>query len=82
MQQRIRLLTTVMACANRALPQLTIAQMAAGIPPAITTPDKIETRIGTLEFKDGAPTAATADAERHEIAAQPFTARRFVKAIR
>jgi hypothetical protein len=35
------------------------AQAAAGIPPAITTPDKIETRIGTLEYKDGAPSAAT-----------------------
>ena len=30
------------------------------IPPALTTPDKVETRIGTLEFKDGAPTVATA----------------------
>ena len=33
----------------------------AQIPPAITTPDKVETRIGTLEFKDGAPSAATVD---------------------
>ncbi|OWV91741.1 hypothetical protein ATY75_00755 [Rhizobium sp. N122] len=30
------------------------------IPKAITTPDKVETRIGTLEFKDGAPSAETA----------------------
>jgi hypothetical protein len=34
---------------------------AADIPPQITTPDKVETRIGTLEFKDGAPSAATVD---------------------
>src|SRR4029453_18468901 len=35
------------------------AQGTAGIPPAITTPDKVETHIGTLEFKDGAPSNAT-----------------------
>src|SRR4029453_19372724 len=31
---------------------------AADIPPQITTPDKVETSLGTLEFKDGAPSAA------------------------
>jgi hypothetical protein len=36
------------------------AQSTAGIPPALTTPDKVETSIGTLEFKDGAPSVATA----------------------
>ena len=30
------------------------------IPPSLITPDRVETRIGTLEFKDGAPSAATA----------------------
>jgi hypothetical protein len=33
----------------------------APIPPAISTPDKVESRIGTLEFKDGVPTGPTAD---------------------
>ena len=28
---------------------------------AITTPDKVETRLGTLDFKDGAPSKATLD---------------------
>ena len=32
---------------------------AADIPREITTPDKVETRIGTLEFKDGVPDKAT-----------------------
>ena len=50
------LLTTVLF----ALTGTADAQPATGIPPAITTPDKVETRIGTLEYKDGAPTAATA----------------------
>ena len=31
----------------------------AQTPKSLTTPDKIETSIGTLEFKDGAPSAAT-----------------------
>src|SRR5258708_1446240 len=35
------------------------AAQAYKIPPAITTPDKVDTKIGKLEFKDGAPSAAT-----------------------
>jgi hypothetical protein len=39
---------------------LTTVPLFAQIPPQIATPDKVETtRFGTLEFKDGAPTAAT-----------------------
>jgi hypothetical protein len=32
---------------------------AAEIPPANTTADKVETSIGTLEYKDGAPSKET-----------------------
>jgi len=35
--------------------------MATEIPASITTPNKVETRIGTLEFFDGIPTEKTAD---------------------
>ncbi|MBB3394954.1 MULTISPECIES: DUF1254 domain-containing protein [unclassified Rhizobium] len=35
------------------------ARTAAEVPPAITTPDKVETRIGTLDFKDGMPSKET-----------------------
>jgi len=35
--------------------------MATDVPVAITTPDRVETRIGTLEFFDGFPTPATVD---------------------
>ena len=42
------------------LPVLTSAQAATDIPPAVKTPDRVETRIGVLEFKDGAPSAETA----------------------
>ena len=31
----------------------------APIPPSISTPDKVETRIGTLDFKDGMPSKDT-----------------------
>jgi len=37
------------------------AQATTAIPPSITTPDKVETRIGTLDFKDGLPSKATLD---------------------
>ena len=30
-----------------------------GIPPSLVTPDKVETRLGTLDFKDGAPSKET-----------------------
>ena len=33
----------------------------AQIPASLVTPDKIETRIGTLEFTDGVPSKATAE---------------------
>ena len=36
------------------------AQSAAATPPMLTTPDEVETRIGTLRFKDGAPSVETA----------------------
>jgi hypothetical protein len=36
-------------------------KMATDIPVSITTPDRVETRIGTLEFFDGFPTQETVD---------------------
>jgi hypothetical protein len=38
-----------------------IAAEAAGISPSLTTPDTVETTIGTLKFRDGTPDAATAE---------------------
>ena len=59
MKPLIRPLAILVACAVLALPRLAAAQASTAIPPAITTPDRLETRIGTLEFKDGAPSAET-----------------------
>ena len=35
------------------------AQTTAEVPSILITPDKVESRIGALEFKDGAPSAET-----------------------
>jgi hypothetical protein len=59
MKQRLRTLAVVVAFAMLALPCLAAAQASIGIPPSLTTPDKVESRIGTLEFKDGAPSQDT-----------------------
>jgi hypothetical protein len=59
MKQFRRPLAVVVACTMLALPRLSAAQTAPAIPPAISTPDKVGTRIGALDFKDGAPNAAT-----------------------
>jgi hypothetical protein len=55
------LVGTLLMCVGTALPSLAEAQSITGILPAITAPDKVETRIGTHEFKDGAPTARTVE---------------------
>ena len=52
---------TVAACALLAVPHLAAAQPAGPIPPSIITPDRVESRIGTLEFTDGMPSRATLD---------------------
>jgi hypothetical protein len=54
-------LTAIVICVVPALSDPAWAQSASAIPQSITTPDKVETRIGTLEFKDGVPSQAAAD---------------------
>ena len=45
-------------------------KMTTDIPPSLTTPDKVETRIGTLNFIDGFPDKATADKVYDNLAFQ------------
>jgi hypothetical protein len=59
MKLLIKPLAILGACAVLALPRVAAAQASPGIPPAISTPDKVETRIGTLDFKDGMPSQDT-----------------------
>lgn len=40
---------------------ITSAHAQTAVPPSLTTPDKVETRIGTLEFKDGVPSKTTVE---------------------
>jgi hypothetical protein len=61
MVDQLKLVTAVVVCATLAFPRLAVAQTAPAIPQAIITPDKVDSRIGTLEFKDGAPSRATLD---------------------
>jgi len=53
-------LATIITAANFACGNEVVAQTVSTIPQAITTPDKVDTRLGTLNFKDGAPSAETA----------------------
>ena len=66
-RQFIRLLAMLVACAVPTLPSLVAAQATTAIPPGLTTPDQIQTRIGTLDFKDGAPSVATAETVRDTL---------------
>ena len=50
----VLLFATVLNRGNEAFAQ-------AAIPPSISTPDRVESRLGVLEFKDGAPSPATVD---------------------
>ena len=52
---KTKLITTALGLVLGAL----IPLPAAEIPPSITTPDKVESSIGTLEYKDGAPSKET-----------------------
>jgi hypothetical protein len=51
---------SVAVCAATAARSEAEPKMATAIPPAITTPDAIHTRLGTLRFFDGYPDADTA----------------------
>ena len=57
----------VTAASALALVVVSATASAQKIPPTITTPDKVETSIGTLEFEDGAPTAATIQKVRDNL---------------
>ncbi len=59
-RSKVSLLAILIAAATLNNDSIALAQSAFEVPKEITTPDKVESRIGTLEFKDGAPSAETA----------------------
>ncbi|MCL4778107.1 MAG: DUF1254 domain-containing protein [Gammaproteobacteria bacterium] len=61
MKQPVTPLAVVLASALLAVASLAEAQTAAAIPPSISTAAQVDSRIGTLEFRDGAPSQATLD---------------------
>jgi hypothetical protein len=60
-RSKLILSTTIFATALCSGGMKATPQTPAAIPPSLVTPDKVETRIGTLDFKDGAPSAATVE---------------------
>jgi hypothetical protein len=54
-------LAIIAACTLQAVTHAVAADATSAIPAAITTPGKVETRVGTLEFKHGVPSKATAE---------------------
>jgi len=66
MKQNFGFVGTLAACVTMVLPHLAVAQTGLA-PSSITTPDRVDTRIGTLEFKDGAPTVETAEKVRDAL---------------
>src|ERR1043166_2938963 len=61
MKQFLGSLAGFVPCPPLTLPRLAAAQTSPAIPPILVTPDTVETRIGKLEFKDGAPSVDTAE---------------------
>ncbi|BBO03378.1 DUF1254 domain-containing protein [Bradyrhizobium ottawaense] len=61
MMNAVRCFAAIAGCAVSLLPHFATAQTPGPIPSSLVTPDKIESRIGALEFKDGVPSKATAD---------------------
>jgi len=59
MQNIVKPLASLTVCAVLAGSGLANAQTGSPFPPSIVTPDRVETRIGTLDFRDGLPSKET-----------------------
>lgn len=59
MKLRVVLFPMLAASAMLLLSPGAVAQPILTVPAAISTPDKVETRVGALDFKDGAPSKET-----------------------
>jgi hypothetical protein len=55
----LKSLAVASTCSMLAFTSFAWSQTSAQAPPSVITPDKVETRLGPLEFKDGAPSAGT-----------------------
>ena len=63
MKHHVRLFTPIMAaCATLSLSSGAMAQTMTVSPSGIGTPDKVQSHLGTMEYKDGVPASATVQA--------------------
>jgi len=60
MNIKFRIRSAIMLCAALLLPAAASAEVSQQTLDSLGVPDRVETRIGTLEYWDGAPTEATA----------------------
>ena len=84
MKQLISPLAAIVATVVLTLPQLAAAQTAPAIPPILVTPNTVDTRIGKLEFKDGAPALSVGidNGLRPGRARDPYKSRHYEAALR
>ena len=59
MRPKIFVLAITVAAGALTSGTVALAQATAETPPSLVTPDKVQSSIGTLEFKDGAPSDET-----------------------
>ena len=55
----LKSLAVACTCSLLSLTGFAWSQTTDQVPPSLITPDKVETRLGPLDFKDGAPSAET-----------------------
>jgi hypothetical protein len=55
----LKSLVAASTCSMLSLTGFAWSQTSAEVPSSLVTPDKVETRLGTLEFQNGAPSAET-----------------------
>ena len=63
MKNYLRFISGIVAGVGVVVPLMAAEQGMSAVPPSLITPDRVETRIGTLEFKNGEPKAEAPDAE-------------------
>ena len=61
----VRLLGSLALSAMLVVPSLVAAQTAPSLPSILVTPDTVDTRVGKLEFRDGAELANRREGFRH-----------------
>ncbi len=59
MRTTLKTSAALLATIGLSMASAAVGQAGSGIPPGLVTPDRVQSRLGTLDFKDGAPSPAT-----------------------